>query len=235
MCSDIVSVKVAGVCVGIVANLAAIRVLWWSFISAETSNADWSWVFRRPQAIGIVGIKVGQFRFNLFLHLEVHQVRTWTGWAWLGVNTASGTGHGHGAGKFLLRRFWVRVNEVGDRKSFRVPKHLVMSRIIGRGQGKVFLLFLDRLVNINNFILEAVSRITRVSAFSIRFLHWQIQHRRRLWKVVIVWRWMNAWNSAWSVSRWWCCRCCWSSRLTFKRISSTIPQTVTDVKPLLWN
>ena len=78
MCSDIVSVKVAGVCVGIVANLAAIRVLWWSFICAETSNADWSWVFWGPQAIGTVGIEVCQFRFNLFLHLEVHQVRTWT-------------------------------------------------------------------------------------------------------------------------------------------------------------
>ena len=38
---DIVSVKVAGVGVGIVTDFAAVTVLWWSLIRAETSNADW--------------------------------------------------------------------------------------------------------------------------------------------------------------------------------------------------
>ena len=38
---DIVSVKVAWVGIGVVAHFAAISVLWWSFICAKTSNADW--------------------------------------------------------------------------------------------------------------------------------------------------------------------------------------------------
>ena len=79
----IVPMKVAGVGVGIVADLAAIRVLWRTLIGAETPNTDRGRVVRRAEAPAAVSVEIRQLRLNLLLHLEVHQVGTGTGGAGL--------------------------------------------------------------------------------------------------------------------------------------------------------
>ena len=98
----IMPVEVAGVGVGVVADLAAVGVLWWSFIGAEAADADRVGRLRRAETIAGVGIEIGQLRLNLLLHLEVHEIWTGAGGAWVRVNTASWTGL---AAKLLLRRF----------------------------------------------------------------------------------------------------------------------------------
>ena len=75
----VVPVEVAGVGVGVVADLAAVGVLWWSLVGAEAADADGVWRLGGAQSAAGVGVEVGQFRLNLLLHLKVHQIGTWAG------------------------------------------------------------------------------------------------------------------------------------------------------------
>ena len=75
----VVPVEVAGVGVGVVADLAAVGVLWWSLVGAEAADADGVGRLGGAQSTAGVGVEVGQFRLNLLLHLKVHQIGTWAG------------------------------------------------------------------------------------------------------------------------------------------------------------
>lgn len=177
----IVPVKVAGVGVGIVADLAAVRVLWRTLVSAETPDTDRCWVVRRAEAPAAVGVEICQLRLDLLLHLEVHQVGTGTGGAGLRVHAAAS---GTGPGKLLLRRFGkhARVDQIRDAgEPLGVPEHL--------GDELVLLLLDDALPDIHHLgalDLEAVPGVARVTAFSVGFLHAEVQNRRRGGKVVVV-------------------------------------------------
>ena len=74
MGGHVVSVKVTGVCVGVVTDLAAISVLWRTLVCTETADTDRGRVVRRAKASATVGVEVSQLRLDLLLHLEVHQV-----------------------------------------------------------------------------------------------------------------------------------------------------------------
>ena len=98
----IVPMEIAGVGVGVVADLAAVRVLWRTLVSAETPDTNRGRIVRRAESPAAVGVEIGQLRLNFLLHLEVHQVWTGTRGAGLRVHAAAA---GTGAGKLLLRRF----------------------------------------------------------------------------------------------------------------------------------
>ena len=175
----VVPVKVAGVCVGVVADFAAVGVLWRPLVSAETPNANRGGVIGRAEASAAVGVEVRQLRLDLLLHLEVHQVGAGAGGARLRVHAAA---PGARAGKLLLWRFRKHpgVDQIGDAgKPFRIPEHL---------GDELLLLLLDALPHVHRLRaldLEAVPGVARVSALSVGFLHAEVQDRRRLGKVVI--------------------------------------------------
>jgi len=79
MCCYIMPVEIAWMRIGIVANFATIGVLGWTFVGAKTSDADRIVALWRPEPIRTICIKVSQFGFNLFLHLEIHQIRRGAG------------------------------------------------------------------------------------------------------------------------------------------------------------
>lgn len=79
----VVPVKVTGVCVGVVADLASVGVLWRPLIRTETPDTDRGGVIRRAEAPSAVGIEIRQLRLDFLLHLEVHQVGTGAGGAGL--------------------------------------------------------------------------------------------------------------------------------------------------------
>ena len=165
---DVVPVEVAGVGVGVVAHLATVRVLWWTFVDAETSNADRVWRLGGAQSTCRSGVKICEFGFNLLLHLEVHQVGAGAGRAGLrlGVNTAAGAGEGEAAFVWRFRKGVDEVRKVGV-ISVIVPEHLGLSRLVSRfGQRKIIVFFLDCLRDV--FCLDASSG---VSAVTVRFLH----------------------------------------------------------------
>ena len=70
----IMPVEVARMGVGIIAHFTPISVLGWSLVGAKAADADRVGALRTSDPVAIVGIKVGQLRFNLLLHLEVHKV-----------------------------------------------------------------------------------------------------------------------------------------------------------------
>ena len=74
MGGHVVPMEVAGVGVGVVAHLAAVRVLWWPLVGAETPDADGGGIISRAQAAATIGVEVCQLRLDLLLHLEIHQV-----------------------------------------------------------------------------------------------------------------------------------------------------------------
>ena len=179
MGSHVVPVKVAGVCVRIVADLAAISVLWRALVSAETADTDRGRVVRRAEASATVGVEVSQLRLDLLLHLEVHQVWAGTGRAWLRVHTAAA---GARASKLFLWRFrkHARIDQIRDAgKPLWIPEHL--------GDELLFLLLdgLPHVDRLRTLDLEAIARISRVSTFSVGFLHAEVQNGRRLGKVVV--------------------------------------------------
>ena len=175
----IVPVKVAGVCVGVVADLASVGVLWRPLICAETPDTDRGGVIRRAEASGAIGVEICQLRLDFLLHLEVHQVGAWAGGTGLRVHTAAA---GVRPGKLLLWRFRKHssVDQIGDAgEPLRVPEHL---------RDELLLLLLDALPHFRRLgalNLETVSGVSRVSTFSVRFLHAQVQNWRRLGKVVV--------------------------------------------------
>ena len=71
----VMPMKVAWVGVGIVADLAAIGILRRSFVSAKASNTYGVGAFWGSKATSIICIEVSELRFDLFLHLKIHQVR----------------------------------------------------------------------------------------------------------------------------------------------------------------
>ena len=181
----VVPVEVAGVGVGVVANFTTVGVLWWTLVRTETANADGIWTLGRTQTGRVVCVEVGKFGFDFLLHLKVHQVGAGARWAGLrlGVHTTAGAGQGETA---FVGRFGKRVDEV--RKvgviSVGVPEHLGLSRVVSwLAQRKVLVFLLDCLRDV--FVLDTPSG---VSAVAVRFLHWEIQHRRCLGKVVVVGR-----------------------------------------------
>jgi len=135
--SYIMPVEIAWVGVGIVANLTAIGVLGRSFISAKASDAYWIGSFRRSKPVTTICVEVGQFGFNLFLHLKIHQIRRGARRAWLRVYTTAWTG----TGQPFIRRFWIWVHEVRYGISISVPKHLVVSRFMSRFNAMIIFFF----------------------------------------------------------------------------------------------
>ena len=154
MGGHIVSVKVTGVGVCVVTDLAAISVLWRTLVCTETADTDRGRVVRRAKASATVGVEVSQLRLNLLLHLEVHQVWAGTGRAWLRVHTAAARAR---TSKLFLRRFrkHARVDQIRDAgKPLRVPEHL---------GDELLLLLLNALPHINclwALDLETVPRIS---------------------------------------------------------------------------
>ena len=175
---DVVPVEVAGVGVGVVAHLATVRVLWWTFVDAETSNADRVWRLGGAQSTRRRGVKICEFGFNLLLHLEVHQVGAGAGRAGLGVHAAPR--------KLLLWRFRIDgVHQVGDGEPLGVPEHLVAAGAAGHSlrQGELLLLHLDPLLHLRQLLalaLEAaaLAGVAAVSALAVRLLHGEVEDWR---------------------------------------------------------
>jgi len=176
MGGHVVPMEVAGVGVGVVAHLAAVRVLWWPLVGAETPDADGGGIISRAQAAATIGVEVCQLRLDLLLHLEIHQVGAGAGGAGLGVQAAPGAR----AGKLLVWRFWKcsRIDQVGDGEPLRVPEHL---------GDELFLLLFDGLPHVHHLAvdLKAFSRVPGVPTLSVWLLHAQVEDRSRLGKVVV--------------------------------------------------